>query len=204
VSEAPAGITVSGHGTARGAPQLARISFGVSVARPRLAESLTEANAVVARVRAALGEFGVAREDAVTGHLSVHYVQHEGVYLSGHTVEVTQRDLGRVGELLSGVLLAGGDGTMLHGVGFDVVDRRPLETEARALAWADAHARAEQLAGLAGRRLGVATVVTEGQPAFRPMAKLDFAEAAAAGGAVDVEAGAVAVAVDLTATWSFA
>jgi uncharacterized protein len=204
VSEAPAGVTVSGHGAAHGTAQLARIGFGISIARPRLADSLGEANAVVARVRAALGEFGVARQDAVTGHLSVQYVQHEGLYYSGHTVDVTQRDLERVGELLSGVLLAGGDGTLLNGVSFDVADRRPLETEARALAWADAHARAEQIAGLAGRRLGVATSVTEGQPMFRPMAKLDFAAAAGDAGPVDVEAGAVAVAVDLTATWSFA
>jgi uncharacterized protein YggE len=198
------GITVAGHGVAKGAPQLARISFGASVGRPRLADSLSETNALVGRVRERLDAFGVARGDAVTGHLSVQYVQHEGVYYSGHTIDVTLRDLARVGELLTGVLLAGGDGTMLHDVRFDVADRGPLATEARALAWADAHARAEQLAGHAGRRLGAVTVVAESEPGFRPMAKLAFAGAAESGAPVDVEPGGVAVAVDLTATWSFA
>jgi uncharacterized protein YggE len=205
VTDAPAGITVGGHGVAQGTPTLARVRFGAFVGRPRLADSLTETNAVVGRVRAALDEFGIAREDAVTGHLSVQYVQHEGIYHSGHTIDVTLRELSRVGELLTGVLLAGGDGTVLHGVGFDVADHAPLRAEARELAWADAQARAEQLAGHAGRRLGVVTAVTEADAGFRPMAKAEmYAMASDAAGPVDVEPGTVPVAVDLTVTWSFA
>jgi uncharacterized protein YggE len=205
-----AGITVGGHGTARGAPQLARARFGASVARPRLADSLTETNAAVVRLREALERLGVAREDAVTGWLTVQEIAYEGVYRCGHTLEVTLRDLPRVGEVLAGVLLAGGDGASLYGVDFEVADREPLVTEARALAWNDARSRAEQLAAYAGRRLGAVTAVVEVDPSYRPMGggmrtmALAAAESAPGGAPLDVEAGKVAVEVSLTATWGFA
>ena len=199
------GITVGGHGVARAAPQLARVRFGASVGRPRLEDSLSAADGVVRRVREALDRFGVPREDAVTGWLSVQQIHHEGVYRSGHTIEVTVRDLARVGDLLAGVLLAGGEGSTLDGVEFDVTDRTRLATEARAAAWDDAHGRAEQLAAHAGRRLGAVTAVAEVEPGFRPVTRaMTFAAAGAGPESVDVEPGAVAVEVSLTVTWSFA
>jgi uncharacterized protein YggE len=203
-----AGVTVSGAGVARGAPSLARARFGASVARPRLAESLAETDATVVRLREALERFGVAREDAVTGWLTVQEIQYEGVYRCSHTIDATLRDLSRVGEVLGGVLLAGGDGATLSGVEFDVADRGPLHTEARARAWADAHEKAQQLAAHAGRRLGAVQGVAEVEPTYRPLGgvrTMALAESAASGGAeLDVEPGRVAVEVSLTATWSFA
>jgi len=107
------------------------------------------------------------------------------------------------------VLVAGGDGASLGGVQFEVADRAPLVTEARALAWADAHGRAEQLAAAAGRRLGAVTSVVEVDPSYRPMGGVPrpmaaFADAAPSDGGIDVEAGKVAVEVALTVTWGFA
>jgi uncharacterized protein len=199
------GVTVGGHGVARAAPQLARVRLGASVGRPRLEDSLSAADGVVRRLREALDRFGVAREDAVTGSLSVQQIHHEGVYRCGHTIEVTVRDLTRVGDLLAGVLLAGGEGATLDGVAFDVKDRTRLATEARAAAWDDAHRRAQELAAHAGRRLGAVTAVGEVEPGYRPMDRMmTFAGAAGGPESVDVEPGAVAVEVSLTATWSFA
>lgn len=205
----PAGITVSGRGVARAAPDQARVQFGAAARRPRLADALDAANACVARLRQALEGHGVAREDVVTGWLNVWENQHEGVYHASHTLDVLLHDVGRVGEVLGGVLVAGGDGASLGGVHFEVADRAPLATGARALAWADAHGRAEQLAAAAGRRLGAVTSVAEVDPSYRPLgggprAMAAFAETATSDGAVDVEAGKVAVEVALTATWSFA
>lgn len=203
-SPATAGVTVRGQGVARGTPKLARVRLGASVGRPRLEDSLTASDDVVRRVRATLERFGVGRADALTGALSVQRIHHEGVYRSGHSIEVVVRDLGRLGELLAGVLVAGGDGTTLDGVEFDVEDRAPLATEARAAAWADARARAEQLAAHAGRPLGAVTNVVEGEPGFRPMGR-EMALAAARGpDSLDVEPAGVAVNVSLTVTWSLA
>jgi uncharacterized protein YggE len=200
------GVTVRGHGVARAAPQLARIRLGASVGRPRLEDSLSATDGVVRRVREALDRFGVAREDAVTGWLSVQQIHHEGVYRCGHTIEVTVRELTRIGDLLAGVLVAGGEGTSLDGVEFDVEDRARLTTEARAAAWEEAHRRAEELAGHAWRRLGAVTAVAEVEPTYRPMARTMTFAAAGGGGpeSLDVEPGTVAVEVSLTATWSFA
>jgi uncharacterized protein YggE len=200
------GVTVGGHGVARGAPQLARLRLGASVGRPRLEDALSATDGVVRRVREALDRFGVAREDAVTGWLSVQQIHHEGVYRCGHTIEVTVRELTRIGDLLAGVLVAGGDGATLDGVHFDVKDRARLTTEARAAAWDDAHRRAEELAAHAGRRLGAVTSVVEVEPAHRPMGRAMTFAAMDAGGpeAVDVEPGTVAVEVSLTVSWSFA
>jgi uncharacterized protein YggE len=203
------GITVSGRGVARGAPDQARVRFGAAVRRPRLSDALDGANACVARLRRALEAHGVAREDVVTGWLNVWENQHEGAYHASHTLDVLLRDLDRVGDVLGGVLVAGGEGASLGGVQFEPADRAPLVTEARALAWADARGRAEQLAAAAGRRLGAVTGVVEVDPAYRPLgggprAMAAFAEAAPSDGAIDVEAGKVAVEVALTVTWGFA
>jgi uncharacterized protein len=199
-----AGITVDGHGVARAAPRLARARFGASIGRPRLADALVETNAAVARLRAALERFGVVRSDAVTGWLAVQEIPHEGVYRASHTIDVTIRDLARVGEILGGVLVAGGDGTGLQSVTFDVEDRTSLMTEARERAWEDARSRAEQLSAYAGRRLGPVTSVEEGGPAYRPMDRMMTFAAASAPEEMDIQADAVAVEVSLTVTWGFA
>jgi hypothetical protein len=208
MTEAP-GVTVSGRGVARGAPQQVRVRFGAAARRPRLSDALDGANTCVARLRQALEGHGVAREDAVTGWLNVWENQHEAVYHASHTLDVLVRDVDRVGDVLGGVLVAGGDGASLGGVQFEVADRAPLATEARALAWDDARGRADQLAAAAGRRLGAVTAVVEVDPTYRPLgggprAMAAFAEAAPADGAIDVEAGKVSVEVALTVTWSFA
>ena len=203
------GITVSGRGVARGTPDQARVRFAAAVRRPRLTDALDGANACVARLRQALEARGVAREDAVTGWLNVWENQHEGAYHASHTLDVLLRDLDSVGDVLGGVLVAGGDGASLGGVQFEVAERGPLVTEARGLAWADAHGRADQLAAAAGRRLGAVTSVVEVDPTYRPLgggprAMATFAEAAPADGGIDVEAGKVSVEVALSVTWGFA
>ena len=205
----PPGVMVSGRGVARGTPEQARVRFGAAARRPRLSDALDAANACVARLRQALEAHGVAREDATTGWLNVWENQHEGVYQASHTLDVLVRDVDRVGQVLGGVLVAGGEGASLGGVQFEVSDRGPLATEARSHAWADAHGRAEQLAAAAGRRLGAVTSVVEVDPTYRPLGggarpMAAFAEAAPTGGEIDVEAGKVSVEVALTVTWSFA
>jgi uncharacterized protein YggE len=203
------GVTVSGHGVTRGTPEQVRVRFGAAVRRPRLSDALEGANACVARLRQALEGHGVAREDAVTGWLNVWENQHEGVYHASHTLDVVLHDVDRVGDVLGGVLVAGGDGASLGGVQFELADRGPLVTEARSLAWADARGRADQLAAAAGRRLGAVTSVVEVDPTYRPLgggprSMATFAETASADSGIDVEAGKVTVEVALTVTWSFA
>ena len=71
-------------------------------------------------------------------------------------------DLSRVGSLLVAAIDAGGDGARIDGISFSHRDAAALEREARDAAFADARAKAEQYAGLAGQALGEVRHVVEG------------------------------------------
>jgi uncharacterized protein YggE len=111
-----------------------------------------------------------------------------------------------VGGVLGQVLVAGGDDVRLGGVEFAVEDEAELRVRARAAAWADALARAEQLAGLAGVGLGPVTEIEERVAGYgppRPMAAIRAAMAPAVA-EVAVEPGRVGVTVSLDIRWSLA
>jgi hypothetical protein len=82
-----------------------------------------------------------------------------GFYRASNSVEVTVRRLDRVGQVLGAAAGAGAD--QLSGVEFRIEDPSPLESTARQKAMANARARAELLAQLAGLRLGRAVSISE-------------------------------------------
>lgn len=82
-----------------------------------------------------------------------------GFYRASNSVEVTVRQLDRVGPILGAAAAAGAD--QMSGVEFRIEDPRALEAVARQKAMADARARAELLARLAGLRLGRALSISE-------------------------------------------
>jgi uncharacterized protein YggE len=91
--------------------------------------------------------------DSTTGyrryiHLHAHY-----------TLDVSLRDLTKVGEVMSGALHAGA--ISVSGVHFMASDLSRLEDEARANAVADARARAEQVARAAGVTLDQPVTLSE-------------------------------------------
>jgi hypothetical protein len=200
-------IAVPGTGRAEGPPDVVRVRLTATAVRPTLAEALADSEDAARRVRAVLAAAGVAAQDAATRGLSVHAEQvwNDGTaritgFRSEHELAVTLRDLTSAGRLLGETVVAGGDDVRLHGVDFVVEDDVPLRDRARAAAWADALRRAEQLAHLAGRRLGpVRRVVEEtgGQGGPVPMGLRQAASA----GEVDVQPGAVAVEVTLSVAW---
>ncbi len=97
-------------------------------------------------------------------------------------MNVTIRDIDRVGDVLAAVTEAGANN--IFGVYFSVSDPAALETEARAAAVADARERAASLAELGGVNLGDVQVISEliGQaaPFPRTLGGFDMAEAAMA------------------------
>jgi uncharacterized protein YggE len=78
------------------------------------------------------------------------------------------------GDVIDAALAAGGDDAVLDDVTFGREDDAAAVVEARAAAFADARAKAEQLAALAGVGLGAATSIEEldAQGPVSPMPKM--------------------------------
>jgi uncharacterized protein YggE len=74
-------------------------------------------------------------------------------------VNVTIRNINNVGDVLAAVTYAGANS--IYGVSFSVDDTAVLEAQAREAAIADARARAQSLADLAGVELGDIQMITE-------------------------------------------
>ncbi len=121
-------------------------------------------------------------------------------YELANVVEVTVRDLARLGDVVDGTLGAGA--TSMDGLSFRIADPTDAEREARVLAMAQARARADVLAEAAGLTIdGVAEVVegVAGQPPGpRPKAERMMM---AADVSTPVEAGSLEVAVGVTVTY---
>ncbi len=205
------GVTVDGVGRVTGVPDVLRATIGVEVRRPAVQEALDAANAGAERVLAALRDAGVEERDVHTRDLAVYPEYHSPApdappeisgYVVVNLVEAKLRELDRVGELLDAVLRAGGDDARLNGVAFALEDNAELLEAARDAAFADARAKAEQYARLAGGSLGPLVRLVEADAAT-PMAheyETDDAMAAARQD-VPIAPGEQEVQVRATATW---
>jgi uncharacterized protein YggE len=204
------GIRVFGTGASAGSPDVVRMHLVATASRPRLAEALTASEDAARRIRDVLTRFGVTGEDAATSGLSINAEQvwdeQHGPRITGfrsdHTLAITVRDVHAVGAVLGEALVAGGDDVRLNGVEFAVEDDVALRTQARERAWQDALAKAEQLAGLAGRHLGVVLDITESGQMAGPPVPIPRLMAAAAAPDVAAEPGRVAVEVTLQVRWA--
>ena len=202
-------VSVSGTGTASAPPDAMRIRLAASAFRPTLAAALADSEAAAGRIRAAFAAGGVAGDDAATAGLSVHaervWTEGKGSHVSGyrssHELLVTVRDMAAAGRLLGEALVAGGDDALLHGVEFVVEDDAALKVAAREAAWADALAKAEQVAGLAGRTLGRVVSVAEGGGGGGPVPMMRMHAPLAAGADMAVEPGGVDVRATLSVAW---
>ena len=155
---------------------------------------------------AATDAAGVARADVRTTTLSVQprYDYRDGKppmltgYELANVVEVTIRDLARIGDVVDGTLAAGA--TSMDSLSFRLADPRPAEREARVAAMAEARARADVLAEAADLRITGVDRVVEGaalEPPI-PMPKGERMMLAAADAGTPVQAGSQEVAVSVT------
>jgi uncharacterized protein YggE len=80
-------------------------------------------------------------------------------YRVSNGVAITLRDVQRVGEAIGAAVQAGAN--QAWGIQFDVEDKKPLLAQARQKAMQDARQRAQELASLAGVKLGRVLSVTE-------------------------------------------
>ena len=216
---APNTITVTGNGTALGAPDIANITIGVEVFNPDLNAAFTESNTRIDAIINAVLEAGVAREDVRTSNLNIFLDRFGGpapmpvdpassgmaqpepqaTFTVANQVRITVRDVDNVANVINAAVAAGANN--IFGLDYSIQDRDALESEARAAAVADARARAEELAELTGVTIGDVVSIREVGSGIGPMR--DFAEASmqADGGAV-LEPGTLAISSTVTITYA--
>jgi uncharacterized protein YggE len=164
-----AGIWVTGEGKVTAVPDVAVLTLGVEVQASTVEEAMRQATAAMDRVIAALHTNGVDKKDIKTQWFNVYPATRwmDGDYelLLGYEVtnmvSVKIRDVAATGRIIDAAAKAGGNLIQIHGVSFTMDDPSQYCAQARAEAVADAKAKAEQLAHLAGVQLGKPFYISE-------------------------------------------
>jgi uncharacterized protein YggE len=162
------GITVTGTGQVKGTPDTLTVSIGVTTKRPGVDAAVRDNAATTAAVTGALTGHGIDAKDVQTQNYSVQpsysYANNRQVvdgYVVNNTVTVKIHDLGAAGGIIDAATAAGGNDATVQGVSFTLEDNKALLDQARAEAYADAKAKADQYGTLSGRGLGEAQAVNE-------------------------------------------
>jgi uncharacterized protein YggE len=165
------GIWVNGTGKVTVTPDIATLSLGIEAQAATVAEAQAQAATAMGAVMTALAENGVADKDIQTQYFSIYQVtrwddtKNEEIvigYRVTNMVTAKIRDIEQAGPVIDAVAAAGGDYTRINNISFSVDDPTPYYADARQKAMADAKAKAEQLADLAGVNLGRPTYISEG------------------------------------------
>ncbi|MGH8878541.1 MAG: SIMPL domain-containing protein [Stackebrandtia sp.] len=196
-------VTVVGTGQVRGAPDTLNADVGVEVTEPDVSAAIEQANGKAKAVTDAMVNAGAQREDIQTTDVSVQpqYGRDRAVtgYEATNTVHLVVRELPKASAILSAAVQAGGNDTRIRGVSFALDDNSKLLADARAGAFADAKARANQYAVLSGLELqDVKTIneATDGGSAPR-QARAEFATPD-----IPLEPGQQTVTFTVTVTWN--
>lgn len=193
-------VDVTGTGSAGAPPDAVVLDVRVHVDGPDVASALGGLADRLTAALAAADDHGVREADRRTTGMGVSpRWDREGQGVVGYTAHQSLRlqvhDRDRAGAVIAALAGAAGDALGVDGVSLEVADPAPLLVRARDAAFADARARAQQWATLAGRPLGPVVRVRE-VPAggVAPMPKARFA---AADAAVPLEGGESAVSVEV-------
>ena len=204
----PQGITVIGSGAAAAVVDQVTISLAVEVAMAEPGDAFAVASQTATRLLAILADGGVDARSVRTSDLTLgprtEYAngrQQVLGYQAGQRLTVRREGLHGIERLLTDVASLGGDGVRIDGVALSPAHPQQALSQARDLAFADARAKAEQFAALAGRSLGRVGWIDErpsgGGP--RPM----MAMRAGAADSMPVATGDAQVSVDVTVHWDF-
>ena len=184
-SAARANITISGTGKVTYVPNLAHVHVSVSSDAKTAAEAWKKNSELVRKMFAALKDFEIDEKDFKTTGLSINPVydhpKDKAPVLVGYTVtynlQVTMRQLSRLGGLLDRLVESGANRGMGISFSHDKLDE--LIDQARMNAVKEARRRAEMYVKAAGGTLGALISVNEGQAYHPPMYRLEHTVAMA-------------------------
>lgn len=214
------GIAVSGRGTVAVDPDIATLSLRIEARETTVSEARQVAAEAMDRALSALTGAGVDEDDIVTRHFSIQpqstYVERDSAigkygesviigYIVSNSVDVTIRDLDKVGEVIDSASEAAGDEVRINGISFGLDNPAEYGDTARDLAARDAHDKAELYAQILGVDLGPVVFLQEtggtspapsfavSGAAFAEDAARSFAPTQISSGDVDVTASVSAV-----------
>ncbi|GEM_PF-444742 len=167
-------ITVTGLGSAYGAPDVAYVDLGVEVVDANLATAFSQASEQMNAVITAITALGIDRADIQTREINVFQEERydpqtgptgERVYRVRNIVRVTVRsaegaeDASLLESVINDAVNAGAN--TIYGLSFGILNVDAVESEARLDAVANARRRATELASALGLTVGDAISVRE-------------------------------------------
>lgn len=190
-------ISVSGTGRVSVAPDLAEIQVGVRTQAETARKALAANNEMMNGLLTILKERGVAAKDIQTSQLQVspqysqpapgrnppqaEFIPRVIGYRVDNTVEITARQIDKLGALLDALVEAGAN--QINSISFRVDHPEKLMEDVRKRAMADAKRKAELLAGEAGVVVGFPLKIVDeagpSPPAPRMMGRAMMMAAAA-------------------------
>lgn len=152
-------LSVSGTGRILLVPDIAYISIGVRNEDANVTTALNANNALAAQIAEALKARGVEEKDIQTTNFNVYPSQKydnmgnitSTAFAVENTINIKITNLADLGVLLDEAIQAGANN--IYGIQFDIKDRQAVLDQARDLAIADAKARAQAVADVAGVEL---------------------------------------------------
>lgn len=158
-------VTVIGSGQVQGVPDTVTADVGIEVVAPDGTAAMNQAGERQRAVIDALTGEGIASKDIRTTavDLQPQYGENSVItgYRAGNSINVTIRDLAKAPQALASIVTAGGNATRINAVNFTIDNDSALVADARARAFEDAKARANQYAELAGMSLGKVISISE-------------------------------------------
>ena len=207
----PGRISVLGRATVEREPDHAVVQVGVLTKAPTPTAALDQNSAVAARIMAFAKGFGVTARDLRTASVNLSPVtksvrdpngsfrQEPDGYQAVNNVQVTLRDIGRLGAFMRDVLNQGAN--QIAGVRFGLSDPDAAVDEALAGAVADATRKAARLAEAAKAKLGrVHHIAYPPGGVSRPFAAAPAPRALRQ--EVPIEAGALETSAEVEMTWA--
>ncbi|GIO32732.1 MULTISPECIES: SIMPL domain-containing protein [Paenibacillus] len=201
-------VNVVGKGEISVKPDIAYLSIGVDT-QAETAQSAQKANAEkIQKITDLLkNTWKIADKDiqSVSFYVQPNYVYNDKDgqkvkgYTAHHTLQVSYRDLSKVGKLLDDASNAGANS--IDNVTFSVENRDQFEEQVIQKAMANADLKAGAIAKAAKRQLGMVLVVSQGDvgnPVVFTNAKMDSLATADAGNSTSVSPGEVKVSTQLS------
>ena len=212
-------ISIGGVGEVTATPDTAFVNSGVTSQGATAREALDANTKAMGELIETLKAAGIEARDIQTSGFSVspNYVYSDARDANGYqlppkitgyqvynNVNVRVRELATLGSVLDKAVTVGAN--TINGVSFSVADPSKLYDEARKAAFADAKAKAQLYAEVAGEELGSIRNINESQGIVQPpqpyMMKAVAEDSAA--GAVPIEGGELSYSINVQVTWDFA
>jgi hypothetical protein len=206
------GISVTGEGKVSGKPDVAKLTLGVTAEADTVQKARDQAAGSLDGIVKSLKNNGVADKDIQTQQLNIQpqYDYKDGNQkLRGFQVtnilNVTLRDINKTSQVVDDAVRAGGNDTTIQGLAFTIDNPDALKKQAREKAVADAKAKAETLAQVAGVGIGAAMSISESSntPVYYDSRSAQGGIAAPdTGGPTPIQPGELDVTVQVSITWA--